>query len=110
MEKQYNSHYKKLEIPTFISSVPDYMISKLTESEAFMVKSISIIEQQSKWLIENILEQNRIAIEIDERISKIEEFKNNLLSKWSIFAGISILIVPAIFSETVKSIISHIWK
>ena len=85
MEKQYNSHYKKLEIPTFISSVPDYMISKLTESEAFMVK-------------------------IDERISKIEEFKNNLLSKWSVFAGIAILIVPAIFSETVKSIISHIWK
>lgn len=109
MEQEPKSRYQKLEKPVFTPAVPEYLLAKLTESEKFLILSVSSIEQQSKWLVENIVEQNKIIRELDERLEKVESFKNTLVSKWSVIAGGALIIVPVFLHESIKAIISHVW-
>lgn len=110
MSDENESKYKKIETPNFRSSIPSYLIDKLSESEKHIISSVSIIEQTQKFLVENILEVNEATREIDVRTQKIEGWKDKIISKTGAIVGLIVLIVPVVLTETVKSFVSNFWK
>lgn len=64
--------YETVQAREFKSSIPAHLLGKLSESERYMVETMSKLENQSDWLTA-VAGQNRIIlIEMDARLGGVE--------------------------------------
>lgn len=66
------SHFQPLQEKEFKSTIPEHLLDKLSESERYMVQTMSKLENQSDWLAGSIRVVNQAVIELDKRTSTIE--------------------------------------
>lgn len=65
--------YEPVQAREFKSSIPAHLLGKLSESERYMVETMSKLENQSDWL-STIGTQNRIIlIEVSNRLGSVED-------------------------------------
>ncbi len=88
------SRYQKLEVPDFHSTIPAHLLGQLTDQGKYLVETLSKIEQQNQWLINAVLECNRVNVETDIRVQQVERWKEMLTSKWAMVSGVMLLAVP----------------
>ena len=70
-------------------------MAKLTESERYLVSTVSKIEQQNAWLMEHTIENNHAVVELDIWRQTIDRWKTALTSKWAVVAVVAAVIIPA---------------
>lgn len=92
-EESGKSRYRELAAPEFHSNVPPHLLNKLTETEKWIIESLSVIQTGQAWQIEQVLECNRIDREIDGRLEKLEEWKSYLSGRVAITAVIAGIIL-----------------
>ena len=94
-DAQITSRYPLLEKPELQSTIPPHMMAKLTESERYLVSTVSKLEQQNAWLTEHTIENNHAIVEMDIWRQTIDRWKMKLTSKWAVVAVIAAVIIPA---------------
>lgn len=62
----------QLEVPEFKSTIPAHLLGKLSDSERFMVETMSKLENQSDFLVKAVIEANRQNLDIDTRLALLE--------------------------------------
>ena len=102
-DDQIKSRYEPLAVPEFKSAIPPHLLGKLTEQERYLVETLSKMEQQNSWQIVACVKANTAIIDLDTRQSKVELWKERLMSKWSLLVIAGALIVPMI----VKALFDH---
>ena len=100
------SHYERLEHPVFKSSIPPHLISKLSDSEKFVVDAVSRLEAQNDWLTHVAVENRRELADIDERVQVIQDWKTAIGSKWALIAAALVICLPVM----AKAIMDRLWK
>jgi len=75
MSEHPKGRYVQLEVPEFKSTIPNHLLGKLSDSERFMVETMSKLENQSDFLVKAALESNRENLDIDSRLSVLEGWK-----------------------------------
>lgn len=105
-DEAYKSRYRTLHVPDFKSSIPAHLLGKLGEQERYIVETLSKMEQQNTWIMVATVECNRAVIELDERESKVETWRDRITSKWAMLLGILVVLTPVI----VKAIVDHYLK
>ena len=104
------SKYTKLAMPEFKSTVPAHLIDKLTPQEKYVVETLSRMEQQNTWLMNAAMEGNRVNLETDVRVQRVETWRKILSGKWAILALVGTMLVTAIVSALVKYLFELIIK
>lgn len=84
------SRYPEMDkAPEFAPAIPAHLVAKLTDSERYLVTSISKMEQQNNWVATQIVVHNKAICETDVRVQKLEWWKKLLTSKWAIAAWLA---------------------
>jgi len=78
MSEQPKSRYVHLEVPEFKSTIPAHLLGKLSDSERFMVETMSKLENQSDFLVKAVTENNRENLDIDSRVTVLEGWKEKM--------------------------------
>lgn len=118
MSEQPKSRYVQLEVPEFKSTIPAHLLGKLSDSERFMVETMSKLENQSDFLVKAAMQGNRENLDIDSRLSVLEGWKEKmgtgesvvadmvtkvnklwdwhqmLSGKWAVIWALAIIVVP----------------
>jgi hypothetical protein len=120
MSEQPKSRYVQLEVPEFKSTIPAHLLGKLSDSERFMVETMSKLENQSDFLVKAATQGNRENLDIDSRLSVLEGWKEKmgtgepvvadmvikvnklwdwhqmLSGKWAVIWALAIIVVPIV--------------
>lgn len=104
-DDQIKSRYEALAVPEFKSVIPAHLLGKLTDSDRYLVETLSRMEQQNSWLIVAAVKANTAVIDLDTRQSKVELWKERLTSKWALLIAAGLIIAPVIL----KAILDHVW-
>lgn len=99
------SRYETLAVPEFKSVIPPHLLGKLTDSDRYLVETLSRMEQQNTWLIVAAVKANTAVIDLDTRQTKVELWKERLTSKWALAIGAAIIAAPAVL----KAAIDRLW-
>jgi hypothetical protein len=99
MDEELDSQFKKLAAPHFKSTIPSHLLGRLTEQERYLVETLSVVEQQNRWLIDTLVDTNVAVRKSDVRIAKIETWKNNLTSKGAVIGVVGVVILTALVKE-----------
>lgn len=75
MSEHPKSRYVQLEVPEFKSTIPAHLLGKLSDSERFMVETMSKLENQSDFLVKAAMQGNRENLDIDSRLQVLEVWK-----------------------------------
>lgn len=75
MNEHTTSRYVQLEVPEFKSTIPAHLLGKLSDSERFMVETMSKLENQSDFLVKVAMQSNRENIDVDSRLMVLEVWK-----------------------------------
>lgn len=78
MSEHPKSRYVQLEVPEFKSTIPAHLLGKLSDSERFMVETMSKLENQSDFLVKAAMQGNRENLDIDSRLSVLELWKEKM--------------------------------
>lgn len=99
--------------PEFKSAVPDFITSKLTPQEQYMVSTMSILEQRSAWQLQEAVATRRFSMQIDvrqtkteRRLNKIEKWRDKFTAKTAIFGGGGLVV----FTALITKLIEVLWK
>ena len=65
-------------MPEFKSTIPAHLLGKLSDSERFMVETMSKLENQSDFLVKAVTENNRENLDIDSRVTVLEGWKEKM--------------------------------
>jgi hypothetical protein len=76
MSEHQKGRYVQLAVPEFKSTIPAHLLGKLSDSERFMVETMSKLENQSDFLVKAAMQGNRENLDIDGRLSVLEEWKD----------------------------------
>lgn len=112
------SREAKLEIPEFKSTIPGHLLGKLSDSERYIIETLSKIENQSDWLVKLAVADNTDLILLldkasgtDDRIDKINktvdgvdkltervttlwDWHQMLSGKWTVLWALMLIIIP----------------
>lgn len=72
---QPKSRYDLLDVPEFKSTIPNHLLGKLSDSERFMVETMSKLENQSDFLVKAAIQGNRYCLDSDARLAVLEVWK-----------------------------------
>jgi len=97
-DEKFTSRYPALEKPEFQSTIPPHMMAKLTDSERYLVTTVSKQEQQYAWLQEHTIANNQAIIELDVWRQNIDRWKTVITSKWAVAAVVAAMLIPAILT------------
>jgi hypothetical protein len=78
MSEHPKSRYVQLEVPEFKSTIPAHLLGKLSDSERFMVETMSKLENQSDFLVKAAMQGNRENLDIDSRLTVLESWKERV--------------------------------
>lgn len=56
----------------FKSTIPPHLLGKLSESERYMVETMSKLENETEWLVSVAQGQNKLGIELNRRLGLVE--------------------------------------
>jgi hypothetical protein len=123
------SREAKLEIPEFKSTIPGHLLGKLSDSERYIIETLSKIENQSDWLVKLAVADNTDLIllldkasttedmldevaktadkvdTIDKRVSTLWDWHQMLSGKWTVLWALLLIIVP-VFLKYVLDLIT----
>lgn len=102
-DDQIKSKYEPLSVPEFKSAIPAHLLGKLTDQERYLVETLSKMEQQSAWLIVACVRAGTAIIDLDTRQTRLEGWKDRIMSKWSLLMLAGALLIPMI----VKAMFDH---
>jgi hypothetical protein len=97
------SRYKFLVVPDFKSTIPPHVLSKLPESERYLVEMVSKMEQRDTWLTDAAKNSNEAEIALDIRVATIEKLIERLTNRWSVIMYLIVVSLPVVL----KVLISH---
>lgn len=66
--------YEPIQTREFKSTIPAHLLGKLSDSERYVVETMSRLENQSDWLLEVAVENRKSIIDISERVASIESW------------------------------------
>jgi hypothetical protein len=102
------SKYQVLVKPEFTSSIPAHLTAKLSDQERYLVETLSKMEQQTTWLVMNVLVTNKSLVDVDTEVQVLKDFKKMLVSKWTVIAWVVTLILPMLLQSAWSWIVKHI--
>jgi hypothetical protein len=91
-----DSRYKALHVPEFKSTIPPHVLSKLPESERYLVEMVSKMEQRDTWLTDAATNGNAADIALDLRVARIEKLIERLTNRWSVIVYLVVVSLPVI--------------
>jgi len=104
--------YELLELREFKSTIPPHLLGKLSESERYIVETLSRLENQNNWLVSALLKVNKDVLDCDRRINEIKkdvsiisDWKQLISGKWAVLAALGLIIASA----SVKLIFDALW-
>lgn len=111
-----DSQYSPLRVPEFTSQVPAHLLSQLDEGMGYMLHSLSVVQQQNKWIIQSLIDQNTAIRDLDIRqqaskaaielrLQSCEAWRDRLTSKWAVIVVIFGFIAPIIVKPVVERIL-----
>lgn len=96
------SKYRELRVPEFKSLIPPHLLGKLSEQEKYLVETLSVLGQQTEWLIRATVEGNQADIELDRKVQALMRWRTILTSKWALGAGALMVCVPVIVKVVIE--------
>jgi len=106
MADEIKSRYEALAVPEFKSAIPAHLLGKLSDQERYLVETLSKMEQQNSWLIGAAVKGSAAVVDLDTRQAKVEQWKDRLMSKWSLVVVAFGLAAPVALTK----IVEYIWK
>lgn len=105
--------YELIEPPKeFRSSIPPHLLEKLSDSDRWLVETMSRLENQNNWMVQAILRVNKDVLDCDRRVtsvrkdvSTISDWKQLMTGKWAVIGVIVVIVVPVV----IKAILDHLW-
>ena len=86
---------KRITYPDHIrSSVPQDLLEKLPKRDRDIVERLSILAQRVDWLTEIVVNNNDAIIYNERRLVRQERWRNALISRWSVLAGVIVFLSP----------------
>lgn len=85
----------EIDRPVFQSQVPPYLQGKLSESEAYMVSQISIMEQSVRWAIDEIISLKKDNSVLNEDVAALKSWKEFFSGKYAVIAFIGTSLLSA---------------
>lgn len=115
-ENQNVQTYELLEPPEFKSSIPPHLLGKLSDSDRWLVETMSRLENQNNWLVGAVKRVNKDTLDCDRRIigvrkdvSTISDWKQLMTGKWAIIGVITMIVVPVLLKFLLDGL-WHLWK
>lgn len=107
---------EELKVPEFEPNIPEYLLQGRSKPEIWMAEQISIQGQQNSWLIRRAQKQDlrtretiRELASLDGRVALLEAVKQNLTAKWSLLAGLLlVVVVPVAVSVCSSWVMQHL--
>jgi hypothetical protein len=96
------SRYKILVVPDFKSTIPPHVLSKLPESERYLVEMVSKMEQRDTWLTDAAKDSNEADIALDIRVATIEKLIERLTNKWSVIVYLFVVSMPVVVKVLIE--------
>jgi len=109
MENSEPSRYHRIEKPVFASKIPEHLLAKLDDKERYLLDQVSTLGGKADWLIERAVESNQIAIEVDARLTKVENWKTMVTGKGAVVASVGVLIFTAFASAGTRLLLEHLF-
>ena len=104
--------YELLELREFRSSIPPHLLGKLTESDRYLVETVSKLENQNNWLTSAVLKINKDVLDCDRRITDtcrdvtgILDWKQLISGKWAAVTVIGVIVLSALL----KFVFDALW-
>lgn len=119
-EPKQQNRYETVVEKEFKSTIPPHLLGKLSDSERYLVETMSKLESQFNWAVVVILQNNRHIRDADERISALEEnaeigeaatasskefkdkvdklwdWKQSVSGKWGVLGAVGIVILSVV--------------
>jgi len=104
--------YELLELREFKSTIPPHLLGKLSESERYLVETMSRLENQNNWLVSALLKVNKDVLDCDRRITEINktvatlsDWKQLISGKWAVVAALGLVVLSALL----KMVFDALW-
>jgi hypothetical protein len=108
--------YEVIEVKEFKSSIPPHLLGKLSDSDRWLVETMSKLENQNNWLVTAILKINKDVLDCDRRISDtrkdvstLAEWKQIISGKWAVVGVLGLLALSVVFKFLFDAL-WHLWK
>jgi hypothetical protein len=122
--------YETIALREFKSTIPPHLIAHLPEDERFIVNTVSKLDSQYAWMMENVVRHNGAALDLDERVTALEgratsstsrldamaeqtdkvnklwDWKQFFSGKWAVIAGLALIAV----SVALKFLLDVVFK
>ena len=129
-EPKLQNRYEPVVEKEFKSTIPPHLLGKLSDSERYLVETMSKLESQFNWAVVVIVQNNRdvrdcdvrlVALEentenceaasvsrkeFKEKLDKLWDWKLSMSGKWGILGAVGIVIL----SVLLKSLLDYLLK
>lgn len=119
-EPKQQNRYEPVVEKEFKSTIPPHLLGKLSDSERYLVETMSKLESQFNWAVVAILQNNRHVRDCDTRLTTLEEnaetgeqasasskeykdkldklwdWKQSVSGKWGILGAVGIVILSVV--------------
>jgi hypothetical protein len=117
MSSDNQNSYETIEPPQeFKSSIPPHLLEKLSDSDRWLVETMSRLENQNNWMMNAIRRVNKDVMDVDRRVinvgkdvSILSEWKQLMSGKWAVIACVILIVIPVAL-KFVLDLIWHLWK
>ena len=83
---EHSANIAPVQVREFKSSIPAHLLGKLSESERYMVETMSKLENQSDWLVSVAVENRKSIMGIDEGLAVAKLVEQRLVSLETVVA------------------------
>jgi hypothetical protein len=117
MSSDNQNSYETLEPPKeFKSSIPPHLLEKLSDSDRWLVETMSRLENQNNWMLGGLLRVNKDVLDCDRRligirkdVSTISDWKQLMSGKWAVIGVVTVIVLPVVL-KFVLDLLWHLWK
>jgi len=102
MGEQHESSFREVKKPVFDSRIPGHLTDRLSPQEKWLVETLSKLEQSAEWSVEQHVETNREARDLDTRAIRLEHWQSSLTGKNVVLKVISLLVGSALLGALFK--------
>lgn len=81
MSVQPKSQSGPLTVPEFRSTIPAHLLGKLSDSDRYMVETMSKLENQSQWLVDVAVQGYKDIAVLEEKVRVLETWKEQANKK-----------------------------
>ncbi len=81
MSESSKAFYGETELPEFRSTIPAHLLGKLSDSERWIIETMSRMESQSSWLVERGFQGSRAIESLTQKVDAIESWRIDLAKK-----------------------------